>query len=85
MPINRIEKMVRAILLNDWDRIGVAGVREAADEYDRYAAPIARMIAAGSSISELAEHLVGIEVDMMGLGGDHERARAVAVKLLSLA
>lgn len=77
--------MVRVILLKDWDPIGVADVAQAADEYDSYAPPIARMIAAGRSISELTEHLVGIEVDMMGLGGDHDRARAVAVKLLCLA
>lgn len=85
MPIDRIEKTVRIILLNDWDPIGVAGIPQAADEYDRYAAPIARMINARSSISELAEHLVRIEVDMMGLSGDHDRARSVAAKLKSIA
>jgi hypothetical protein len=81
MTIDRLTDKVRTILLNDWDPIGVAGIPEAADEYDRYAAPIERMIAAGSPISELAEHLVGIEVDMMGLGGNPERARVVAAKL----
>jgi hypothetical protein len=84
MPIDRIEKMVRVILLNDWDPIGVAGIAQAADEYDHYAAPIARMIAAGSSISELAEHLVRIEIDMMGLKGNQDRARIVAAKLRGL-
>ena len=77
--------MVRAILLNDWDPIGVAGVREAADEYDSYAAAIARMIVAGASISELANHLVEIESGEMGLKGDQHQACVVAAKLRSLA
>ena len=85
MSIDRIEKMVRAILLNDWDPIGVAGVDEAADEYDSYAAPIARMIVVGASISDLANHLVEIEAGAMGLKGDQDRARVVAAKLRSLA
>ena len=85
MSIDRIEKRVRAVLLNDCDPIGVAGIPQAADEYDTYAAPIARMIVAGNSISELANHLVEIEVDAMGLKGDQDRARIVATKLLSLA
>ena len=84
MPIDRIEKMVRTILLNDWDPIGVAGVHEAADEYDCYAAPIARMIVAENSISSLADYLIGIEVGAMGLKGDQSRARIVAAKLRSL-
>lgn len=85
MSIDPIEKTVRAILLNDWDPIGVAGIPEAADEYDSYAAPIARMIVAGNSISELANHLLENEVDAMGLKGDQDRARIVAAKLRSLA
>ena len=65
--------------------IAIAGIPHTADEYDTYAAPIARMIVAENSISELANHLVEIEVDAMGLKGDQDRARIVAAKLLSLA
>jgi len=74
MPTNRIEKMVQAVLLRDWDPIGVAGIPEATDEYDRYAASIAGMISAGSSITELANYLVEIEVGAMDLIADPDRA-----------
>ena len=84
MTTDCLAQTVRTILLNDWDPIGVAGIHQAADEYDRYVGPIARMIAAGSSIPELAKHLVEIEVGAMGLKGDQGRARIVAAKLRNL-
>lgn len=84
MTTDRVTHKVRAILLNDWDPIGIAGVPQAADEYDRYAGHLAQMVVAGSSILELSEHLVRIEVDDMGLRGNHDRARSVAAKLRSI-
>jgi hypothetical protein len=85
MTTDRVTHKVRAILLNDWDPIGIAGVPQAADEYDRYVGHLAQMVVAGSSISELSEHLVRIEADDMGLRGNHDRARSVAAKLSSIA
>jgi hypothetical protein len=85
MTTDRVTHKVRAILLNDWDPIGIAGVPQAADEYDRYVGQLAQMVEAGSSISDLSEHLVRIEVDDMGLRGNHDRARSVAAKLKSIA
>jgi hypothetical protein len=85
MTTDRIRQMVRAILLNDWDPIGIAGVPQAADEYDRYVADVAQMVVAGSSISDLSKHLVRIEIETMGLNGDHDRARSVAGKLRNVA
>jgi hypothetical protein len=69
------QEAVRKVLLWDWDPIGVAGIPAAVDEYDCYVAAVAQMVVAGKSAADLAEHLVRIEVDRMGLGGDHDRAR----------
>ena len=85
MTTDRLKQMVRAILLNDWDPIGIAGIREAADEYDRYVGPVAQMIVAGTSASDLSNYLIGVEVEAMGLNGNHDRARAVAAKLKNIA
>jgi hypothetical protein len=85
MTTDHLKQTVRAILLKDWDPIGVAGVPQAADEYDRYVGHLAQMVVAGSSISDLSEHLVRIEVDDMGLRGNHDPARSVAAKLKSIA
>ena len=84
MTTDRVTHRVRAILLNDWDPIGIAGVPQAADEYDRYVGHLAQMVVAGNSISDLSDHLIRMEVEDMGLGGNHARARAVAAKLRSV-
>jgi hypothetical protein len=75
---------VRTILLNDWDPIGVRDVPEAQDEYDSYAPAIARLVAAGTSVSDLSAHLLEIETDAMGLRGDASRAHSIAEKLRAL-
>ena len=85
MTTDRIRQMVRAILLNDWDPIGVAGIRESADEYDGYVADIAQMVEAGSAVSALCKHLMMIEVERIGLSGNKNRAQSVAAKLKSIA
>jgi hypothetical protein len=85
MTTDRVGEKIREILLNDWDPIGIAGIREAADEYDRYVAPIVQMVVAGNSISDLSKYLIRIETETMGLNGNHDRARSVAAKLRSIA
>ena len=82
---DRLKQTVRAILLNDWDPIGIAGIREAAGEYDRYVADVAQMVVAGRSVSDLSKHLTRIEVESMGLSSNRDRAYSVATKLRSIA
>jgi hypothetical protein len=72
---------VRAILLADWDPIGIRDVPQAADEYDEYAPPIAKMLADEASIVELSRYLLEIETETLGLKGDPVRARRVAEAL----
>jgi hypothetical protein len=85
MTTDRLKQTVRAILHNDWDPIGIAGFREAADEYDRYVGPVAQMIVAGTSASDLSNYRIGVETQTMSLNGDHDRVGAVAAKLKSIA
>jgi hypothetical protein len=76
---------VRTLLLSEWDPIGVRDEPAAQDEYDAYAAVIVDMINAGRSETELADYLVSLETDAMGLAADRRRAEAVATKLTALA
>ena len=85
MTTDSIARSVRTILLSDWDPIGIAGIPQAADEYDGYVADIAQMVEAGSAVSTLAKHLMMIEVERMGLSGNANRAQSVAAKLKSIA
>jgi hypothetical protein len=75
---------VRKILLHQWDPIGVANVPAAQDEYDSYVGEIASAVLARHLASEIADHLVLIETDEMGLSGDRTRALHAAGSLARL-
>jgi hypothetical protein len=79
-----IQDAVRRILLEEWDPIGVRMVPEAQDEYDGYVGGIYRLLATGSTVDELAEHLVRIEHEAMGLSARKEVCIGVASRLMQI-
>ena len=76
---------IRRVLLDEWDPIGVRGVPEAQDEYDSYVGGVYRLLATGVSVPELAEHLVCIERDSMGLSARRQACVDVASRLKQIA
>ena len=76
-----VEGAIRRVLLRDWDPIGVRDAPEAQDEYDGYVGGAYRLLAAGVTGSDLAEHLARIEHDAMGLSGNRDRFMDVAARL----
>jgi hypothetical protein len=79
-----ITDKVRAILLTEWDPIGIVDEPKAQDEYDTYTGPVLKLVLAGVSVNALADYLVGIERDRMELVGDRARATRAARHLVSL-
>jgi hypothetical protein len=80
-----VMQVIRDALMRHWDPIGVAGVLEAADEYDSYIAPVYRILVGSRSEDELVEFLYCTEKGLLGLNaGSHEHLRDVARKLLTL-
>ncbi len=79
----KIEDAVRAILLNDWDPIGINDDPEwPKDEYDTYVREIAEFIARNEPVDFIARHLCFIESKLMGLSSPGEIARmSIANKL----
>lgn len=80
---------VRDILMRDWDPIGVAGVEEAADEYDSYVGRAYVMLMDERASAEaIAAYLFEIATDNMGLSGDSaslaERSAKAAAALVAL-
>ncbi len=75
---------VDAVLLSEWDPIGVRSVPEAVDEYTSYAPGIAGMILKGGTLEEIATHLMEIEKDRMGLEPSWDRASSVSRRLIEL-
>ena len=80
-----VMRAIRDALMHHWDPIGVAGVLEAADEYDSYIAPVYRILVDSRSEDELVEFLYCSETETIGLNaGSREHLREVARKLLTL-
>ena len=70
-----------------WDPIGLAGTEgQPDDEYDSYLLQAAGRLWNGASQEEVADYLVGVETEYVGLGdapGVRQRAREVAHALNS--
>jgi len=77
-------RAIRAILLDVWDPIGVAGIPETQDEYDAYIWPILALLQQGASLADLTGHLLSIAVEDMGLPGNRISAGAAAQALFDL-
>lgn len=81
--IPRLEEL-KTLLLNDWDPIGVAGIAEAADEYDSYALQIHAMLVGGARPESVAEFLNWVATSRMALPGDPGRDRKIAARSAAL-
>lgn len=75
---------VRTLLPSDWDPIGVRDAPTAQDEYDAYAKGVLGLLEAGASQARLADYLIGVEADAMGLHPDRRRAEAVVARLMAV-
>lgn len=83
-PLKSLESDVRDVLLREWDPIGIKDVQEAQDEYDRYATAICGMLRSNQTLSEIYDHLRWIEVQHIGLDGDEEHTKRIAMRLIAL-
>jgi hypothetical protein len=72
------------ILLHDWDPIGVSDVPQAQDEYDAYLGKVAASVLSNADAETIAEQLLAIETERMGLRGNRERALKAASLLVKL-
>lgn len=65
--ICEIQSKIRRVLMGEWDPIGVNGVPEATDEYDRYIGGIYGLIQRQASDREISDHLRGLGIEKMGM------------------
>jgi hypothetical protein len=80
----RYHESIRAVLLREWDPIGVAHVPQAQDEYDGYVPEIYTMLIRHSSPQQVFEHLWWIETQHMGLCGNRRKTEAIAERLCAI-
>jgi hypothetical protein len=71
--------------MRDWDPIGVREEPLAKGEYDRYVGSVYRLLASGASPRQVADHLLTIETESMGMERrEVEAVLPVAEKLCRL-
>ena len=75
---------IRAILLTEWDPIGVSHIPEAQDEYDSYVAGVYKLLITHVDRHSLFFHLWQIETHYMGLSGNRQHTGGVVDRLLQL-
>lgn len=80
----RYHEAIRAVLLREWDPIGVANVPEAQDEYDGYIHEIHAMLIRHDSKQQLIDHLWLIETEHMELFGSRQRTESVVELLVGI-
>jgi hypothetical protein len=70
---------VRELLMREWDPIGVAGIPEAADEYDTYVGKVYVMLMVERASSEvIAAYLFDVATKHMGMSAHTEIANRSA-------
>ena len=74
---------LRVLLMRDWDPIGLQDEPRVADEYDDYARAIISLLQADAKVAGIANYLLMVERERMGLSGDSDRAAKVAEKILA--
>lgn len=81
----KLLEVVRKMLWEDWDPIGVNEYSEASDEYDGYASVVAELVRSGADEQMIFDRLWALETGYIGLEGDAENTRQFAAKLHALA
>ena len=79
-----IYKAIDEILWKEWDPIGINDTPQARDEYYMYLPQVYRLKSENADMEIIAQYLLNIEVDRMGLPGDIINCRKVANLILSL-
>ena len=86
-PVDRARhyhENIRAILLKQWDPIGVADIPEAQDEYDSYVGEIYVMLIRNEARHAIVDHLWRVETEHMCLVGNRRHIETIADRLLRL-
>jgi hypothetical protein len=81
---NEIYRLLDEALWYNWDPIGVNEIEEARDEYYDYLPGLFKLKTDNADEETIAEYLLNIETKTMGLFGNIENCRRVAIKIISL-
>ena len=75
---------VRAVLMEEWDQVGVCGEPNATNEYDLYIPKLKALIRSGSNVEIVINYLDWVASERMGFTSQPERSRPAAESLCKL-
>jgi hypothetical protein len=75
---------IKALLLHEWDPIGVSDCEGAEDEYDRYALQVVKMLGEGADEAAIATYLDWVVKVRMSLRTNLKVSRATAAKAVAI-
>ena len=75
---------VKVVLRWAWDPIGVRGIEDAIDEYDRYAPAVLALLDRETGDEEVGAYLTYVETERMGLPSHKQKNEDVAALLRKL-
>lgn len=79
----KLYRQIDDILHYMWDPIGVAGIAQARDEYHSYLPQVFQFVLKQKTQNEIAEYLINIEENRMGLSPNKKAALEIAEALLN--
>jgi hypothetical protein len=83
-PMSSELDAIKALLLHEWDPIGISDVAEAKDEYDTYAFQMYTMLREGANETAIARYLNWVVTSRMSLPGNPDRDSAIATKAIAI-
>jgi len=78
----KLYRQTDEILHYKWDPIGVSGIAQARDEYHAYLPQVFKRVLNDSKKEEIAEYLIEVESNSMGLTANKKKALEVATVLI---
>ena len=72
------------ILWADWDPIGLNNNEDIRDEYSSYVPYIVKLKMSGADIVKISSYLYHLESVVMGMGGNMNRCKDVALEILNI-
>lgn len=82
---NQLYTFIDELLWQEWDPIGINDCIEVRDEYSSYAGQVFSSAIRGATAEEIAQKLLSIEQELMGLLGNIEKNSELARKVVKAA
>lgn len=79
-----LRKKIRAVLLREWDPLGIKAFKDAQETYDGYADELADLLLGDATKEEVADYLWDLETQTLRKHGDKATADRVVEQIMKI-